>query len=446
MKKLKLLVVDDDELVHDTFRLCIPDHWELLSSQDLKFPRQDFVHAAFVDMHLTGNMAIAEGLQVISELSKAHPQLEIIAMSGDLNRDLMEHCLKNGASRFLAKPLSTDEILLLLEKMEALWQMRGVGGPRSKQKIHWVGSSDVSEDVRRFVSQMMGERTPILLEGESGTGKEVVAQLLRQQDDSRPFVPVNVAAIPKDLFESEFFGHIRGAFTGAVQNCTGYAEQAHGGDLFLDEIEALSSEHQAKLLRFLESGEYKRVGDRDVRRSNVRVIAATNENLKKRVEAGTFREDLLFRLSGHHFLLPPLRERPDDIPELCQFFAKQQKPFLLKSFSEDAMAKLKGYPWPGNVRELKRVVEQVCVVAPLPVIRAEDIHKVILPLSSSSSGNVFDFERGLGALMQEHERNILSTLLQKTEDVEEMIRWLKISRSSLYKKLKDHDLELKKSN
>ena len=443
MHKLKLLVVDDDELVHDTFALCLPEHWSLQAIGDFKQVGEDFHHAAFVDMHLTGDLKKAEGVDVIAALSKAHPQLEIIAMSGDLDRTLMEQCLKAGASRFLAKPVSKEEVQRLLDKVEALWQLRGVGGPSSRAGVPWIGSSAASEDVRKFISQMAGESSPILLEGESGVGKEVVAQWLRRS--GRPFVAVNVAAIPEDLFESEFFGHTKGAFTGAVQNCMGFAEQAHGGDLFLDEIEALPMPHQAKLLRFLESGEYKRVGDREFRKADIRIIAATNEDLSNRVQGGSFRKDLLFRLSGHHFVIPSLRERVGDIKELCQYFSRQQQNISKKSFSQDAIEKLSKYSWPGNVRELKRVVEQLCVRSPLPVVRGEDVQELLFQRPQEVSGDTFHFNQGLGALMQGHERKILSAILEDTEDVEEIIAALQISRSSLYKKLKDHNLELKRS-
>jgi DNA-binding NtrC family response regulator len=444
MSKFKVLLVDDDELVHDTFRLSLPEHWELISQTSPQVPTTKTFHAAFVDMHLTGNLDHAEGLEFIGQLAQHHPQLEIVAISGDLDRDLMEGCLKKGAGRFLAKPLSGEELVLVLEKIEALWQMRGVGGPGDLQRVRWIGESQTSQDIQRFVSQMAGERTPILLEGESGTGKEVIAQLLNQQNPSSPFVAVNVAAIPSELFESEFFGHVKGAFTGAIQSSMGYAEQAHGGDLFLDEIEALPLVHQAKLLRFLESGEFKRVGAKNLLHSQTRIIAATNENLKELVSKEKFREDLLYRLSGHHFIIPPLRERESDIPLLCDFFAKQQKPHAVKEFAPEAIQTLSRHSWPGNVRELKRVVEQLCVLAPLPIIRAEDVRQILFPLLREDGGQTLDLDRGLPDLLAEYEKNILAKAIESTDDVDEMAKLLKISRSSFYKKVKDHGLELKK--
>ena len=213
----------------------------------------DFYHAAFVDIHLTGTLTRTEGIDAMKALTEKHPHLEVVAMSGDMRRALMESTLKAGASRFLAKPLSMEEVSLVLEKIEALWQLRGLKTQNQNSQTPWIGSSKASEEVKKFIASMAGEKAPVLIDGESGTGKEVVAQLLHQKKDNRPFVAVNVAAISENLFESEFFGHVKGAFTGAVQNKVGYVELAHGGDLFLDEIEALSLVHQAKLLRFLES-------------------------------------------------------------------------------------------------------------------------------------------------------------------------------------------------
>ena len=267
-------------------------------SSDPKVTPSGNFSAALVDMHLTPDMSKAEGVNHIARLHEADPHLEIVAMSGDLDRELMEACLKAGASRFLAKPLTPEELLLTLEKIEALHLLRDASA-RSTGRVPWIGSSKKSADVKRALASLRAEPGPILIEGESGTGKEVAAALIHGQEGSgRPFVSVNLAALPENVFESEFFGHVRGAFTGADQNKMGLAEAAHGGDLFLDEVEALPLSQQAKLLRFLESGEVRRVGAKDSIRVQVRVIGATNQNLETMVREGHFREDLLWRMHG----------------------------------------------------------------------------------------------------------------------------------------------------
>lgn len=440
MKDLVLLVVDDDELVIQSVKMALPDQWRMMASQQPNELPERGYHAALVDIHLTGQLGRTEGVEVIRRLNQKNSHLEIIAMSGNLDRQIMEQCLKAGASRFLAKPLSLEELTLTLDKIEALFLMQGAAGRGAGSGARWIGSSQPSQSVQRQIAQLRNENGPILIEGESGTGKEVSAQLIHSQTSLAPFVVINVASVPENLFESEFFGHVKGAFTGADQNKMGLAEAAHGGDLFLDEIEALSPPLQAKLLRFLETGEVRRVGGKDTTIVQTRVIAATNRNLNQLVADGKFREDLLWRLSGKKILLPPLRERTEDIPELVQHFFSLDK-YRKKEVGPDALQVLKEYPWPGNVRELKRVCEQLILTAPLPVLRREDVLQVIRPPAQGISAASFDISRGLSELVNEFESQIIQKALGQQNDIDEVARLLKISRSSLYKKIKDHGIQ-----
>jgi DNA-binding NtrC family response regulator len=439
VKDLVLLVVDDDDLVIQSVKLALPDQWRMMAAQNpVDLPERGY-HAALVDIHLTGQLGRSEGIEVIRRLARKNSHLEIIAMSGNLDRQLMEQCLKAGASRFLAKPLSLEELTLTLDKIEALFLLQGATSD-AKSGARWIGSSPASLTIQRQIAQMQNENGPILIEGESGTGKEVASQLLHSQQSMAPFVVINVAGIPENLFESEFFGHVKGAFTGADQNKMGLAEAAHNGDLFLDEIEALAMPLQAKLLRFLETGEVRRVGAKDTIFVQTRVIAATNRNLKQMVSEGKFREDLLWRLSGKKILLPPLRERPQDIAALTRHFLSQDK-YRKKEIGEDAMQVLSEYPWPGNVRELKRVCEQLILTAPLPVLRREDVLQVIRPPAQGLGAVSYDFNRGLSDLVNQFEAQIIQKALSMQNDIDEVARLLKISRSSLYKKIKDHGIQ-----
>ncbi len=326
-----LLAVDDDELILESLPLALPENWQLTGhSSHLNIPNGTF-DAAFVDMHLEPGSTEPHGLKVIAELSQRDPRLEIVAISGDLDRNLMEQCLKNGASRFLAKPLNEEEVRLVLDKIEALHLLRDADLRFSQHRQAWIGESPAAKNVQRQIAELKGEAGPILIEGASGTGKEVVANWIHDQENKGPFITVNVAAIPETLFESELFGHVKGAFTGADQNKMGLAEAAHNGDLFLDEVEALPLSVQAKLLRFLESGEVRRVGAKEAIKVNVRVIAATNQNLNTLVKEEKFREDLLWRLSGKKIDLPNLKERLTDIPMLCEKFLEAEKPRRNKS-------------------------------------------------------------------------------------------------------------------
>lgn len=440
---LKLLVIDDDDLIASSIRMALPAHWRMVHSTDPKSPPSGAFSAALVDMHLTGNIKKAEGVDLIALLHQTDPHLEIVAMSGDLDRDLMEACLKAGASRFLAKPLTPEELLLTLEKIEALQLLRSASS-RTSLRAPWIGSSAASLEIKRKLAGLKGEPGPILIEGESGTGKEVAAQLMHaQEDERRPFVSVNLAALPENVFESEFFGHVRGAFTGADQNKMGLAEAAHGGDLFLDEVEALPLTQQAKLLRFLENGEIRRVGAKDSIRVQVRVIAATNQNLEQMVKDKTFREDLLWRLNGRKITLPTLRARLDDIGELARHFFDTERPRRNKTLAPDAIEALQEHTWPGNVRELKRICEQLCLYSPLPLVRREDVTKLMPSANRQPSvGAAVDLARGLGDLLADHEAELIRMALARHgDDIDATAALLKISRSSLYKKMKDYNIK-----
>lgn len=445
MKELQLLVVDDDNFVIQAIRMSLPNSWYLTglnSPQEVDWNKK--YHAAFVDMHLTGNLERAEGVDVIRRLRETDPHLDIVAISGDLDRQLMEKCLKAGASRFLSKPLNVDEFLLVLDKIEAHILLQGATSRSKQSHWRWIGSGEASQKVKRQIADLKGEQGPILIEGESGTGKEVTAALIHNQESREPFIPVNVAAIPENLFESEFFGHVKGAFTGADQNKMGLAEAAHGGDLFLDEVEALNSSHQAKLLRFLETGEVRRLGAKDSVRVQTRVIAATNQKLEDLVREGKFREDLLWRLNGKKIYLPPLRQRLEDLEELCEFFFSLDR-IRKKNLSPEALNLMKNYSWPGNVRELKRVCEQLLISAPLPIIREEDVRALLQPKSSAALPETLDFSKGLNQLIMDYEARIISKCLDEIKEIDEAVRLLGISRSSLYKKIKDHNIKWRES-
>jgi DNA-binding NtrC family response regulator len=442
-----LLVIDDDSLIIDSLRLILPSHWKMTSSSDASFPAQTSIgatsfHAAFVDMHLKNNTKTAEGPGLIQKILEQDAKIEIIAMSGDLSLDLMEKCLKVGASKFLAKPLLPDEVLSSLEKIEALWQIRSMESRGGGRLAQWKGSSKASEDVRRKIASLRGEPGPLLIEGETGTGKEVCFRLLNAQEPNRPTVTVNVAGIPENLFESEFFGHVKGAFTGADTLKVGLSEAAHGGDLFLDEVEALPLSQQVKLLRFLETGEIRRVGSKDCLHVKTRVIFASNQNLQNLVREGKFREDLLFRISGKKIVLPALRDRAEDIPELAKFFLSLERPRSNKMFAPEAIEALQKYSWPGNVRELRRVCEQLSLTAPLPIIRAEDVKALIDPRVSTQGMPVVDLTIGLTALLDNFEAKVIQEALHKAPDVEKTAEILKISRSSLYQKIKNHNIQV----
>lgn len=438
---LNLLIVEDDQILASSLKLMAPDIFKVyLVQKPSLVPDHVFFHAALVDMHLEVNPGEeADGPLIIEKLTSKNPQTEIVAMSGHLDRALMEKAIKSGAHRFLAKPLIAEEVQSVLGKIEAIWNLRLLSQSSKTGSVQLIGQSSAMENLRKKIADLCTERKPILIEGETGTGKEVVALLLNQQEGARPFVSVNCSALTETLFESEFFGHVKGAFTGADANKIGLAEAANGGDLFLDEIEALPVSQQAKLLRFLESGEVRRVGAKDSTFVQVRIIAASNIPMKNLIQEKKFREDLYFRLSSHLIQIPALKERKEDIPDLAQNFLAAERPRRNKEFEVQALERMQQYSWPGNVRELKRVCEQLCLTSPLPIIRAEDVNGLLFSSTSSPVGpKQFN---SLQEFLAFQEKAYIESWLTETKNIDLACEKLKISKSNLYKKIKDLEIQ-----
>ncbi len=444
--EFNLLVVDDDPLIHQVFKILVAKPWRMYGFQDYtKIPNDVIFHAAFVDMHLRKDSDEPIGISVIKKLAARDPQTEIVAMSGVLDRKTMESCLISGAQKFLAKPLSKEELQSTLEKILAHWNIRNFDyHTRGKHSLRWVGRSEGSQKILKQIAMIKGERKSILIEGETGSGKDVVATLIHSQESERPFVAVNSSSIPENLFESEMFGHTKGAFTGADTHKMGLVEAAHGGDLFLDEMEAMPLSFQVKLLRFLESGEIRRVGAKEAIRVQVRTIVASNRSLTEMIKNGEFREDLYYRLSSQKIVIPSLRQRKDDIPDLVNHFIENERPSKNKTVDAEAIEQLKSYDWPGNVRELKRIIEQLCLISPLPMIRASDVQTLLKTQSKNQTNLIdsateqFNLELGLETVLKIFEKKMIETALKKFHtDIDETAQFLKVSRSNLYKKIKD---------
>ena len=437
--QLNLLILEDDPGLAGSLKILASDFFRVFVAQKASLvPDHVFFHAALIDLHLeVVPPEAADGLLAIAKLVKKNPQLEVVAISGQLDRHLMEKSIQAGAQRFLAKPLSADEVTSVLEKISAHWNLRLFNYQNQNRAPRLLGTSPESEILRKKISELKSEKAPVLIEGETGVGKDVVSQLLNLQEGARPYVSVNCAALTENLFESEFFGHLKGSFTGADSNKIGFAEAAHGGDLFLDEIEALPLSQQAKLLRFLESGEIRKVGAKDPQFVDVRVIAASNVPLKKLMGEKKFREDLFFRLSAHRIEIAPLRERKSDLVTIASNFLELAKPKRNKTFEESALQELLGYNWPGNIRELKRVCEQLLLTSALPVIRAADVQKLLSGGTPAPALTSLNLDQTLEDFLSSQERRLIEFCLGQTKDIDKSCTILKISKSSLYKKIKD---------
>ena len=329
------------------------------------------------DIHMPGK----SGLEMLSEIKKSYPKLPIIIMTAYSDLDSAVASFQGGAFEYLPKPFDIDKAIELVrratEENEEEEQT-----PSEETASEIIGKAPAMQEVFRAIGRLSQSKATVLLTGESGAGKEVVARALHKHSlrANAPFVAINMAAIPKDLMETELFGHEKGAFTGASAIRHGRFEQAEGGTLFLDEIGDMPAELQTRLLRVLSDGYYYRVGGHQSLKANVRIIAATHQNLEAMVRENRFREDLYHRLNVIRLRLPPLRERPEDIPLLVNHFLQKSAENLgvePKIMSEEAMEFLKRFPFPGNVRQLENLCNWLVVMAPSQHIRVMDLPEEI---------------------------------------------------------------------
>ena len=320
------------------------------------------------------------GLDLVPRIRKLRPDLRIIVMSAQSTLLTAVRATERGAFEYLPKPFDLNELISVVNRAlsaPAASMPRGAHPPEESERLPLIGRSPAMQEIYRALARLMSTDLTVMVTGESGTGKELVARALHDYGKRRkgPFVALNMAAIPRELIESELFGHERGAFTGAVQRSAGKFEQASGGTLFLDEIGDMPPEAQTRLLRVLQEGEYMTVGGRTPIKANVRIVAATHRDLRRLIQQGLFREDLFYRLNVVPIRLPPLRERLDDIPELANHYLRAATADGLptKVLSPEAMARLRQHRWPGNVRELENLVRRLSALYSEEVIGVETI-------------------------------------------------------------------------
>ncbi len=445
--KARLLVVDDEENVRASLQGVLADEGFSVDTVEsgeacLKVADRRPYDAILLDVWLPGK----DGLDTLKELRSRNPNQYVIMISGHGSIETAVQATKLGAFDFIEKPLSLDKLMLVLE--HALEHKRLEEENRNLKEIVrresiMVGDSVPMRALRQQIAYAAPTEGRILIYGENGTGKELVARLLHLQSNRRlqPFVEVNCAAIPEDLIESELFGNAKGAFTGATESRKGKFDLADQGTLFLDEVGDMSLKTQAKVLRVLEEQRFHAVGSNEALEVDVRVIAATNKNLEKKIEEGSFREDLFFRLNVIPFEVPPLRQRVEDIPVLIEYFmnyfcdrdGRQQK-----VITSEALQQLQKYRWPGNVRELKNVVERLVIMLP-----KEEVSLYDLPLTILSGGRSSDDDRSSWQLAREEfEREfILRSLLEHGGNVSRTAAAIGIERSHLHRKLKAYNIK-----
>ncbi|HKP28401.1 MAG TPA: sigma-54 dependent transcriptional regulator [Gemmatimonadales bacterium] len=390
------------------------------------------------------------GLETLGRLKERDPTLPVVMMSGKAQLNDAVQAIKLGAFQFLEKPLTPEAVLVTIRSALELTRAQAENRALRSQlqpPPEMVGTSGPIEKVRELIGQVAPTDARVLILGESGTGKELVAHAIHHSSRraNRPFVTVNCAAIPRDLVESEMFGHEKGAFTGAIDRRLGRFELAHGGTLFLDEVGDLNLEAQAKLLRVLESGEVARLGAERTQRVDVRVIAATNQRLDQAVTAGTFREDLFFRLHVFPIEVSPLRARLSDLPALVAHLSRRVRPTSTPSFTDEALDILSAYHWPGNIRELANIVERLAIVGGREIDAA--MVRQVLPRTPDPGGPVAPatvgvsdtdgFDRSLSNLLDDYERSLIARALSRANgNVAEAARLLQTDRANLYRRMK----------
>ena len=331
------------------------------------------------------------GLELIPRIRKIRPDLRVVVMSAQSTLMTAVKATQRGAFEYLPKPFDLQELLAVVSRALAAPPEPAIQAERNgaDEQMPLIGRSPAMQEIYRTIARLTTADLTVMINGESGTGKELVARALHDYGKRRggPFVAINMAAIPRELIESELFGHERGAFTGATARSPGRFEQANGGTLFLDEIGDMPPEAQTRLLRVLQEGEFTSVGGRLPIKANVRIIAATHRDLRAAIRQGLFREDLFYRLNVVPIRLPPLRERTEDIPPLAHHFLERAQADGLpaKALDEGAVERLKRYGWPGNVRELENLMRRLAALCPHPTIGAADIEAELAEATSAAS-------------------------------------------------------------
>ncbi len=460
-EKKQVLIVDDEpnlrkilsaQLTRDGYDVMIAEDGQ----QGLSMLREHHIDMVITDL----KMPKVDGMTLLKEALREDPELPIVMITAHGTVDTAVEALKSGAFDYLTKPFDKDEVRQIVAKALKTKELSGAEasptGPAKNARFGIIGGSPGIADLYAILERVADTPTTVLITGESGTGKELVARALHDHSSrkDKPFIKVNCAAIPKELIESELFGYERGAFTGAVTSKPGRFELANGGTLFLDEIGEIPVEMQVKLLRALQESEFERVGGIKTIHVDVRLVAATNRDLKKLIAAQSFREDLFYRLNVVPMRLPALRERATDIPMLVEHFLTKFNDRLKKHVTgtePEALEVLGNYSWPGNIRELENVVERAVLFCDAQKVRMEDLPPEVrggpaVPISvPPPDANLEAALAGEGGLkehvkvaMSKLERELVSRALGQTNgNVTHAARLLKISRKGLQLKMKE---------
>ena len=449
MKRNQILVVDDDSSLRRVMKMQLEEAGYQVALASDGGAAWMMLQDMEPQLIITDLRMPTTGLELLDRIGKAGMQTTVIVVTAFGTIETAVEAMRMGAYDYVTKPIDFEALVLVVHRaMERQNLIEEVHSLRSAldRRYGFKGIVGQSKGLLRVLDQAarVAQRdATVLILGETGTGKELVARAIHQSSrrSSGPFIAINCGAIPADLVESELFGYMRGAFTGAVTNKSGRIESADGGTLFLDEIGELPLEAQVKLLRVLQEGEVTKVGASTPTKVDVRVIAATHRNLTAMIEDGTFREDLYYRLAVVPLTLPPLRERREDIPELIDVLfqrAKERHGLLDVRLSSAVHQRLISYRWPGNVRQLENVLERMLVLSPTDVITLDDLPEELLPSSANVTGLWSDLPEG-GISLEAIERELIGRALEKfAGNQTQAARYLDISRRTLIYRMEKH--------
>jgi two-component system nitrogen regulation response regulator NtrX len=449
--KPRILVVDDESAIRDSMRMILEyEGYEFFGAgtgeEGIALVQRESFDLVFLDIKMPG----MDGLEALSRIKAVAESLPVVIISGHGTVATAVEATKLGAFDFIEKPLATERILLTIRNAIGFSRLNDEN--RSLKRVvevrhEMVGGSPALGQIVEAVRRAAPTSATVLIRGESGVGKELVARMIHKNSlrSRERFVQVNCAAIPEELIESELFGHEKGSFTGATEKQIGKFEQADRGTIFLDEVGDMSAKTQAKVLRVLQEGEVERLGSARTIKVDVRVIAATNKDLEAEIEKGGFREDLFFRLSVIPIEVPPLRERPDDIPLLVRHFADQfsrENNFRPKRFTPEAVELMQRYRWKGNVRELRNTVERVIIMSPGDVIDVADLPEPVRAVERPSAADAGQERPAtLRGFKESAERTFLIEKLRENGwNISKTAEAIGTPRSNLYKKLEQYNI------
>ena len=459
MPKSRILVIDDEAAIRDSLKMTLEyNGYEFVGAatgqEGLVLAERDAPDLVLLDIKMPG----MDGMDVLGRLRSINETLPVVMISGHGTTSTAVEAIKRGAADFLDKPFeSTDRLLVTISNALEHGRLRDENRSLKKAvevRHQMVGESHALKQVMAAVSRAAPTNATVLITGESGVGKELVARTIHRNSlrSRERFVQVNCAAIPEELIESELFGHEKGSFTGATEKQVGKFEQADRGTIFLDEIGDMSAKTQAKVLRVLQEGEVERLGSARTTKVDVRVIAATNKNLEEEIEKGTFREDLYFRLAVIPVNVPPLRERPEDIPLLVrhyvEYFARENntRPRRVAPAALDALQR---YRWKGNIRELRNTVERLIIMTSGDVIEVADLPSAVRSPAANGGGagprSAGDAEPGRGGTLRQFKDNaerayLVTKLRENGWNISKTAEVIDTPRSNLYKKLEQYQI------